>query len=285
LLVTGLPCAGKTTLGAYLSEKCDYYHIEASDFMKRAFYERHGMNSSLSVEAFAEEALNGTPDIVVHPVLEEIERAKTDQVVVTGFRSPNEIEIFKRDYQGPTEIECWYIQAKRGTRFNRSITRGRQDAPQTIGTFRDRDLVQQGMGLGQIRLLLRKTTVVNELTIQEYLDGCARKLGVRAKEFRWPSVQELYERPTSLEEAILIGLAVTSRKSQLELSTTQIAHKLNEVFTGVIFATNKNNVSRYFNFKPHPFYNVTRDDDVLKYSLSATGRSRALGLVSSHWLP
>ena len=98
LVVAGLPCAGKTTLGTYLSEQCGYYHIEASDFMKRAFYERHGLNSTLSVESFAEEALRKTPDIVVKPVLEEIERSKAQQVAVTGFRSPKEIEIFTRGH-------------------------------------------------------------------------------------------------------------------------------------------------------------------------------------------
>jgi hypothetical protein len=108
---------------------------------------------------------------------------------------------------------------------------------------------------------------------------CARK----PQEFIWPTIPELHERPTSLEEATLIGLAVHSRKSQLTLSTTQIARASNDVFAGLIIETNKNNVSRYFNFRPHPFYKVTKEGDVLKYGLSATGLSRALRLVSSRW--
>ncbi len=283
LIITGLPCAGKTTLGTHLSEQCGCYHIEASDFMKRAFYERHGLNSTLSVESFAEEALGKTPDIVVRPVLEEIERSRAELVIVTGFRSPKEIDIFKRDYRGPAEVACWYIEASQNIRYRRNVERGRHDVAETIGTFRKRDAVQRGMGLETIRHLLRDSTVRNEDTIQHYLQSCTQKLGLRPTKFRWPSIEELHERPTSLEEAILIGLAVHGRKASSELSTTQIAHRLNAVFAGSVIETNKNNVSRYFNFKPHPFYKATKEDGVLKYSLSATGLSRALRLVSSRW--
>jgi len=281
LIVTGLPCAGKTTLGAFLSEQCGYYHIEASDFMKRAFYERHGMNSVLLIESFAEEALKKTPDIVVKPLLEEIERSKAEQLVITGFRSPAEIEIFRDCYRGSAELACWYIAAKQSIRFNRSVRRARHDGAETIDAFRKRDTLQCGMGLESIRRMLRDSTVRNEHTIEHYLQSCAQRLGLSPAKFRWPSLIELHERPTSLEEAILIGLAVHTPDKLSELSTTEIAHRLNKVFAGSSINTNKNNVSRYFNFKPHPFYKVSKADEVLKYSLSATGLSRALHLLKS----
>ena len=279
LIATGLPCAGKTTLGVYLSETCGYYHIEASDFMKRAFYERHGMNSSLSVEAFAEQVLRKTPDIVVSPVLAEIERSRADLVIVTGFRSPLEIEIFERDYRGSAEIKCWYIEANQSFRYQRSVDRARHDAAESFETFRRRDTVQLGMGLKIIRQQLHDSTVRNEATIPLYLTSCVQKLSLTPAKFKWPTIQELHERPTSLEEAILIGLAVHGQKSGKELSTTQIARELNDVFADSDIETNKNNVSRYFNFKPHPFYIAVKINGVLKYSLSATGLSRALRLV------
>jgi dephospho-CoA kinase len=285
LIVTGLPCAGKTTLGMHLSEMCGYYHIEASDFMKRAFYERHGTSSKLLVEDFAEQVLRRTPDIVVAPVLAEIERSEEDFVIITGFRSPKEIEIFQRDYRGPAEVQCWYIEANQNIRYERSVARARHDAAESIGNFRKRDKVQLGMGLDTIRHLLRGSMVRNEHTIPDYLNRCLNQLNLTPTKFRWPTVQELRERPTSLEEAILIGLAVRNRKSDAELSTTQIAHELNKVFSDADFETNKNNVSRYFNFRPHPFYRAVKVKGVLKYSLSPTGLSRALRLVSSRWSP
>lgn len=137
------------------------------------------------------------------------------------------------------------------------------------------------MGLKMIRHMLRDSTIQNKDTVQHYLQSCTRKLGLRSTKFKWPNIKELHERPTSLEEAILIGLAVHRRNASSQLSTTQIAHKLNQVFAGSMVKTNKNNVSRYFNFKPHPFYKVNNEDGVLKYSLSATGLSRAFGLVNS----
>jgi dephospho-CoA kinase len=283
LIVTGLPCAGKTTLGEHLSKKCSYYHIEASDFMKRAFYERHGLNSSLSVESFAEAALRSTPDIVVKPVLEEIERSKAEMVVVTGFRSPKEIEIFKTNYRGPAEIDSWYIQSKQDIRFHRSVARGRNDAVQTMRSFQKRDELQRRMGLKAINHLLRDNVVVNESSIQNFLNLATQKLRLTPVSFEWPKIKDLHERPTSLEEAILIGLAVHGRNSTSCLSTTQIARKLNTVFTGSIIETNKNNVSRYFNFKPHPFYKIVPVNGVLKYCLSSTGLSRAFRLINSRY--
>lgn len=280
LIVTGLPCAGKTTLGAYLSERCGYYHIEASDFMKRAFYERHGFNSTLSIERFAEEALRTTPDIVVKSVLQEIERSREAAIVITGFRSPTELEMFRKDYRGPADVECWYIQARQITRFNRSRARGRHDAVETLGDFRNRDRLQNSMGLDKVRRLLRDGTVRNELTIDCYLDFCVRKLGVTPTEFTWPTIKELHERPTSLENAVLIVLALHGLESTQELSTTQIAHEMNRVFAGATIETSKNNISRYFNFRPHAFYKITKVEGVLNYALSATGLSRALRLVA-----
>jgi adenylate kinase family enzyme/inosine/xanthosine triphosphate pyrophosphatase family protein len=280
-IVTGMPCAGKTTLGMHLSECCGYYHIEASDFMKRAFYERHGLNSQLSIESFAEEALLKTPDIVVTPVIEEIRRCKADLIVITGFRSPKEIEIFKSKYRGPAEVACWYIEASQDIRFRRSVSRARHDAAPSVETFQTRDDLQLKMGLKAIRKLLRDSTIVNEGTIQGYVRTVTDKFDCKPIKFVWPKNMELHERPTSLEDAILISLARQSQVKTGGLTTTQIAHHLNKVFEKSSIETSKNNVSRYFNFRPHPFYKVTNEGGVLKYSLSATGMSRALRLIDS----
>lgn len=279
LLVTGLPCAGKTLLGIHLSKQFGYYHLEASDFMKRAFYERHGLNSSLSIEAFAEKALLEAPDIVVTPVLEEIERSKAELIVVTGFRSPKEIEIFREKYRGPSEIKCWYIKANQKERYRRSGQRQRLDAAESFEVFQKRDELQNGMGLGEIGKLLRKSTFRNETTKQSYLKECTNFLGLKPRQFRWFDTEGIQQRPKSLEEAILVALASHGRESKMGLSTTEIAHKLNAMFVGS--ETSKNNVSRYFNFKPHPFYKSSGAKGVLKFVLSATGWSRAMRVVNA----
>jgi dephospho-CoA kinase/inosine/xanthosine triphosphate pyrophosphatase family protein len=283
LIVTGLPCAGKTSLGNYLSEEFSYYHIEASDFMKRAFYERHGLKSTLPIETFAEEALLKTPDIVVRQVLEEIERSKSELVVVTGFRSAKEIEMFERSYHGAMDIKCCYIDASPKIRFQRSVVRQRHDAVSSIAEFEKRDELQLKMGLGEVRKMLAGSTISNERTLPNFFNVVAGRFGLELAPFSWPTSRELDERPTSLEESILITLAVVNKRLPKQLSTTQIAKQLNKLFARAAFETSKNNVSRYFNFRPHPFYKVTTENGVVKYVLSATGLSRAKRLIATRW--
>src|SRR5439155_2198097 len=199
LIVTGLPCAGKTTLGMHLSARCGYYHIEASDFMKLAFYERHGLRSQLSIHVFAERALREKPDIVVRPVIEEIERRRAELVVITGFRAPEELDTFIQDYGGPAEVQSWFIDVSEDIRFERSSTRARPDAAESRAAFRDRDRLQRKMGLRQIRRILGGNIVKNEASRRRYLSQCVKKLGIKPEPSCWAGWAEFRERPASLE--------------------------------------------------------------------------------------
>ena len=273
-LVTGLPCAGKTTLGTYLSEKCGYYHIEASDFMKLAFFERHGRLSKLSVEEFAENALIATPDIVVRPVIREIMKCKERLIIVTGFRSPREIEIFRAEYDGPSDVESWFIQANESVRFNRSVERDRADALESIDSFQKRDEVQLRMGLETIHSEIGSHVIVNESSLTHFFSECVRLFdAVLNSEDEVPAFEK---RPSSLEETVLIGLLLREADGNPLYSTTELAHELNQMFPESKIKTNKNNVSRFFNQRVSAYFKFEEFNGVLKYRLSATGRSRAL---------
>lgn len=278
LLVCGLPCVGKTTLGEFLSEHHGYFHIEASDYMKREFYERHGHNSGLSIHDFADKALVKTPEIVVMPVLHEVESSGVGAAVITGFRSPLEIEIFLNEYRGEAPVVTWYLECKPSIRFHRSVTRKRKDAAASSEEFEARDELQLRMGLSLIRDKCADLTLRNERTKREFMSRAAKLLEV-AKYRHWePEPVEVPKvRPTSLEEAILIMMA--SRSDASAVSTTEIARLLNETFPGGGASTNKNNVSRYFNFRYSAYYSLESSEGVSKFTLSATGRSRAMQLL------
>jgi inosine/xanthosine triphosphate pyrophosphatase family protein/adenylate kinase family enzyme len=281
-VITGLPCAGKTTLGEHLSRNFGHYHIEASDFMKRAFYERHGLNSSYSIELFAEEALKDTPGIVVSQVVEEIDRTKAELVAVTGFRSSTEVELFLHSYRGPSDVECLFIDADQETRYQRSVVRGRDDLVESFTKFRKRDILQLGMGLREVREMRVIKKVVNNGILRNFLRACIRMLSVTPMRFMWPLTLKGFRRPVGLEDTILLGLAWHERKNKVSLTTTEIAHKLNQLFGAGDSETSKNNVSRYFNFRVHAYYNPKIVEGVIKYKLSATGRSRAFRLAAKH---
>ena len=84
------------------------------------------------------------------------------------------------------------------------------------------------------------------------------------------------ERPKDLEDAILLALL---RENQY-LTTTEIAHKINDCFPNSI-KTNKNNVSRYFNQRFHPYFEIHSQNNKIKYRLCHTGRSKAMLLIKN----
>jgi hypothetical protein len=75
----------------------------------------------------------------------------------------------------------------------------------------------------------------------------------------------------------LINELITGKTNSY--TTTEISNGINRVFTENKFQTEKDNVSRYFNFKSHPYFRAHSNRSAIKFSLSATGRSSALHLA------
>ncbi|MFA5293487.1 MAG: non-canonical purine NTP pyrophosphatase [Phycisphaerae bacterium] len=275
-LVCGLPCAGKTTLGEFLSDKYNYYHIEASDFMHLSFYERHGINSSVNIADFAEKVLIDSPSIVVEQTLSHLDKIKDVPFIITGFRSPKEVEIFISNYKGLNKVYQIFIGADFEKRFQRNLKRKRKGDIDTEKEFRDRDSQQIKMGLQKIKTKLKSDIIYNNSDFNSYYNSFLKK---------YPQISESKnkilsnipkERPKDLEDAILLALL---RENQY-LTTTEIAHKINDCFPNSI-KTNKNNVSRYFNQRFHPYFEIHSQNNKIKYRLCHTGRSKAMLLIKN----
>jgi inosine/xanthosine triphosphate pyrophosphatase family protein/adenylate kinase family enzyme len=275
-LVCGLPCAGKTTLGEFLSNKHDYYHIEASDFMYLSYYERHGTNSAVQIPDFAEKVLKETPAIVVAQVLTHLNKIKDSPFIITGFRSPEELRIFMKKYRGLNVVHSVYIEADSKKRFQRNLIRGREGDIYSEKDFYERDKQQIRMGLKKIKTKLKPEVVFNNSDFESYF----RSFLGRYPQIPLPqnkiSPTTPKERPTELEEAILITLL----NEDQYFTTTEIAHRINDCFPNNK-KTNKNNVSRYFNQRFHPYYEIDKKNNKIKYHLSHTGRSKALFLLKN----
>lgn len=273
-LVCGLPCAGKTTLGEFLSKDRGYYHIEASDFMYLSYYEKHGTDSTVKIGDFAEKVLKETPSIVVDQTLRHLAEIKDAPFVITGFRSPKEIENFRKKYRGPNRVEPIFIDADADTRFHRSLARKRNTDITSEKDFYDRDKQQLRMGLGDVKKRLRSNFIANNSSFESYFDSVLDKYPsiplATSKSACLPK-----ERPVLLDEAIMISLL----NEEKYLTTTEIAHHINRCFAESEMRTNKNNISRYFNQKYHPYYETCVDRNKRKYRLSPTGRSRARFLL------
>jgi len=274
ILVCGLPCAGKTTLGEYLSNAFQFYHIEASDFMRMARNERHGVNPPITIDEFADAALKESPGIVVNKVLSEILKEPDHAIVITGFRALSEITIFQAQYNQLLPLNTLFIDADSNIRFQRGIDRGRAEDPQNLDKFCERDQLQLDMGLDKIKDQATVNIIKNIYSLEDFYTIIQARIGLQES----PHKNNDYgtgERPASLEATILVALLLDESAPENGYTTTEIARVINKQFSNSSLKTNKNNVSRYFNMRFYPYFRLLIGTPT-RYLLSQTGRTRAM---------
>ncbi|MDP2140041.1 MAG: non-canonical purine NTP pyrophosphatase [Gammaproteobacteria bacterium] len=280
LVVCGPTCAGKTVLAAHLARIYGYYHVEASDFMHLAFRRKHGDAVSIDIHKFALEALKIDPEIVSRQVISHLEGLAEVPVIITGFRSPHEMPVLVKSAR---DFRFIFIEADIQIRFQRSLRRSREDVVPDFQKFSSRDAIQDQMGLSLVKKLEVFHVQKNEDTLRRYFREFSRsqKLSAYGKlPHRNLSYQKFKGASLTLQSAILLALLFDMRIEHRYLTTTEIAKLVNanlriaRVFGGKEIITDKNNVSRYFNQKVSPFFEV-KLGKIRRYRLSSTGVSHA----------
>lgn len=282
-VIAGPTCAGKTTVAEHLSEQHGYYHIEASDFMHCLFHRRAGGDKAdESIHTFAPEILKAEPQVVALEIYSHIQKFGLERYVISGFRSPKEIDIFLDEIDSGA-VQLIYIDAPQAIRFQRNINRARPDLLDTLDKFKERDALQKDIGLDSIRANINTSIFRNVFDTanffkQEFEQKFCPPLLPSMTLIEKPNL----EGPFSLEESILLALFTTYR-DQPYYTTTEISKLINanirRVSSGKIRTTNKNNVSRYFNMTFYPFYRLKIDQGKRKYKLSVTGHNRAKSII------
>nr|WP_262385145.1 non-canonical purine NTP pyrophosphatase [Pseudomonas fluorescens] len=280
----GPTCSGKTVLAFFISKKFGYLHIEASDFMKKVFHERHGLDSSLDIHIFAKETLISDPGIIANQVADYILKTQPYRFVVTGFRSSEEIKVLQGRLNRQ-DIKLVYIDAPVDVRFLRNKARARSDVAGDINEFIERNAVQDSMGLSGIKKI--SIVVENDSTLFRYLRSMIRRF-VPA-ESHIDNIRHTLDGVStylSLEKVILISLLLGEQSGKTPLTTSEIARSITASLLclrvkadGVVVLVNKNNVSRYFNQRFSVNFKVVKVDKVVKYQLSQTGKSAAVALL------
>lgn len=271
-IICGPTCAGKTTIATHLADKYSYFHLEASDFMYLSMYERHGIKTEISIGEFATKALLDNPSIVADQIITNIKKFKEVPVVITGFRSPKEIDSFKKQYAGSYSIQLVYIDAEPKKRFDRSLTRARHDKVLTFAEFEIKDQQQFDMGLLGIKKMAQNNIIYNNDSIETFLsnfDTFYQKQLLNADVSSYSVARSL--KTKQLQKEIILSL---SKLDDLTLyhTTTEIAHIINSNLPSDIPPKSKNNVSRFFNQNYYPYFEIVlNQDDVASYRLSQTG--------------
>lgn len=285
-LISGPTCAGKTTLGKYLLENFNYYHIEASDFMTLEFLETHGNKSSIEIGDFAKEILKVKPYVVVERIFSYLtEIQDISSLVITGFRTPAEIEYFKTFSPLRGNICVIFVDADYNIRYNRWIIRKRDNKDDQKWKFDASNRLQEEMGLNLIHSIEDIYTISNNESFDSYFNlfyySFLHDLSIKTEQKTFEFSKII---PKNLEDAIILTLADDYQsQNQLYSTTTEISHKINKLFNSLPMK-HKDNVSRYFNQRFYPFYELKSTDKKIKYKLSPTGYSKALSLLKKVYL-
>jgi dephospho-CoA kinase/inosine/xanthosine triphosphate pyrophosphatase family protein len=283
LILCGHTCAGKTTASQHLARRFGYLHIEASDFMHLSYLHRHGYKGPVAIGDFAEEALTQKPEIAAEKIVEYVEENLAGPIVISGFRSPDEIDFLSRTLSSfGKHFETVFIDADESVRFERLRARMRPGDDISLEYFRYRDLQQQRMGLENIRLSKSATMVRNNGDLESYLvrvdqsvgESNAEEIDIRAALTYAPLVGDI-----RIEGAILIALLSvwSADETRPFFTTTEIARLIKFTLSGIT-PKHKDNVSRYFNQEFYAYYEIDSRprSAVRRYRLSNTGYGRAV---------
>jgi dephospho-CoA kinase len=114
----------------------------------------------------------GGAGVIAEKCASRIEQTKRSKVIVDGLRSLAEADVFKAHFHGFSLIA---VHASPETRFNRLNRRKRSDDPDEWEVFRERDLRELSVGLGNA-IAMAQHMVINEDDKEEIKANVANAL-------------------------------------------------------------------------------------------------------------
>jgi len=100
--------------------------------------------------------------VIAKRCVPKIEKANGQDVIVDGIRSLSEVEEFRSHFQNLTVVA---VHASPETRFKRIYNRKRSDDPTDWEIFRERDMRELGVGLGNA-IAMAEYMLVNEESLE-----------------------------------------------------------------------------------------------------------------------
>src|SRR3989304_6890292 len=100
----------------------------------------------------------GGDSAIADKCIPKIEQHESEKVIVDGVRSLSEVEAFKKCFSNFSLIA---VHASPETRFNRLYHRSRSDDPDGWELFKERDMRELGVGLGNA-IAMAEHLIVNE---------------------------------------------------------------------------------------------------------------------------
>lgn len=178
--LTGFAGSGKSTVAAYL-KKYGFELLSFSDVLREEANKR-GLLKDVPLEqqkmilsqfGNAWRAQTGKREIIAERLVEKIKTADFKKVIVDGFRSPEEVELFRARFDN---FKLIYVTAEQFTRFER---RQHEDSAASKEMFFRRDAMDmKEKGLGDV-VQMADMTIKNNSTfvvLFKQLDDLLAKL-------------------------------------------------------------------------------------------------------------
>ncbi|NIM47068.1 MAG: AAA family ATPase [Candidatus Aenigmarchaeota archaeon] len=180
--ITGLASSGKGEFADYLVKKYGFTKLVFSDVLKeeaekrnllknKNYEEQKNIFSKLGEKLRKE---SGKWDILAEKLVEKIKSENFEKVVIDGFRSAEEVNLFKKNFEN---FYLVFIDVDEKIRFFR---RKREDPTASIEDFRKRDKRDiEELGLGKVIEMI-DFTIKNDKegleNLQKEIDGLMKKI-------------------------------------------------------------------------------------------------------------
>ena len=161
-----MPGAGKSTIANGLKSK-GFEIINMGDAVREEAKKRNLEPTANNLGRLMLELRekNG-PGAIADLILDKINHAISDIIVIDGIRSNEEIQVLRKI----GNVKILSIHASTDTRYTFLSKRGRTDDPQTKDNFNDRDQREISVGISAPIALADETISNNNLTINELVE-------------------------------------------------------------------------------------------------------------------
>jgi len=156
--LTGMPGAGKSVVVEVAKEK-GFDIVVMGDIVREEAAKRHLEPSPENLGRIMLDLREKEGNsVIARRCVSKIEKARERKVIVDGIRSLSEVEEFKKHFPNFTLIA---VHASPETRFKRLFLRQRSDDPKNWEIFRERDMRELSVGLGNA-IAMAEHIIINE---------------------------------------------------------------------------------------------------------------------------
>jgi len=179
ICLAGMPGSGKSII-VEVAKECGYDIVVMGDVIREeAERRRLEPNPANLGRIMLELRRSEGKGVIAKRCIPKIEDAAKSRVIVDGIRSLSEVEEFRESFPKFSFIA---VYASPETRFSRVYRRRRSDDPETWEVFRERDVRELSVGLGNA-IAMAEWVIVNEGNLRALKEKIRRIL--RRIEEKW----------------------------------------------------------------------------------------------------